>query len=725
MPISIAQNYNQINNTTSKLQDVWRMLEKPLVLTSASLCPQIHDFSKLFNLENFQVEIIDNLCKSEPDFNFHNSQPEDLAILLLTSGSTGTPKAVMQSHSSLIGRSAGTTLINGFTKEDVSLNWFPLDHVGGIIIFHFRDVFLGCQQIHAPIELVLQEPTKWLDWISHYRATITWSPNFAYGLINEQLEKLSTQRTTQWDLSSMGFILNAGEIIDAKTTRRFLQLLKSYQLPATAMHPAWGMSETSSAVTYSDSFLLSSTTDEQKFVEVGAPIPGFAMRIVNSENQIVEEETIGQLQVKGASVTSSYYQNPQANQEAFTEDGWFDTGDLGTLRSGHLTITGRQKNVIIINGLNHYCHEIEAAVEEVDGVEISYTAACPVRVDGSDTDKLAIFFNAKFADDQTLINLLKEIRTQVVKKLAINPDYLIPVDQENIPKTAIGKIQRSQLSQRFHAGEFKPILREIDILLGNSNTIPNWFYRQIWQPKSPLINKDYLNLINPTLIFLDSWGLGDYVSRILSQYNLPYITVSSGESFLEINNSCYQISSKEAEHYQLLFNFLANKKIVVGQILHLWTYDEYTGDIESLEALEQAQAPGIYSLLFLVQALAKFQGFDHSSVKLLFISNHVQSILSTDLIAYEKSPVLGLIKTIPQELPWLNCRHIDLTFGEVEKNGDYILQELQISSKEREVAYRNGQRFVTRLEKVDLSKEPKHPIPFQQGGTYLLSRPLA
>jgi amino acid adenylation domain-containing protein len=453
---------------------------------------------------------------------------------------------------------------------------------------------------------------------------------------------------------------------------------------------------------------------------VGAPFPGFAMRIVNTENQVVEEETIGQLQVKGASVTSGYYQNPQANQEAFTEDGWFNTGDLGTLRSGRLTITGRQKDVIIINGLNYYCHEIEAAVEEVDGVEISYTAACPVRVNASNTDKLAIFFNSQVADDQTLINLLKEIRTQVVNKIGINPDYLIPVDKEIIPKTAIGKIQRSQLSQRFHIGEFKPILKRIDILLGNSHTIPNWFYRQIWQPKSPLINKDYLNLINPTLVFLDSWGLGDYISRILSQYNLPYITVLSGENFLEINNSCYQISPKEAEHYQLLFNSLANKKIVVGQILHLWTYDEYTGDIESLEALELAQTPGIYSLLFLVQALAKVQDFDHS-VKLLFISNHIQSILSTDLIAYEKSPVLGLIKTIPQELPWLDCRHIDLTFGEVEKNGDYILQELQISSKEREVAYRNGQRFVTRLEKVDLSKGPKHPIPFQQGGTYLLS----
>ncbi len=70
--------------------------------------------------------------------------------------------------------------------------------------------------------------------------------------------------------------------------------------------------------------------------------------------------------------------------------------------------------------------------------------------------------------------------------MGVNPDYLIPVNKEIIPKTAIGKIQRSQLSQRFNTGEFKPIIKQIDILLGNANTIPDWFYRQVWKPKSPI-----------------------------------------------------------------------------------------------------------------------------------------------------------------------------------------------------------------------------------------------
>lgn len=723
VPISISPNYNQINNTTRKLQKIWEMLDKPLVLTSASLSPKISDLSKLFNLENFQLEIIDNLHKCEPDANFHHSQPEDLAILFLTSGSTGTPKAVMQNHRSLISGCIGIAAINSLTPDDVWLNWLPLDHVVPIVMCHIKSVYIGCQQIYGPTELVLQEPTKWLDWIDHYRATITWAPNFAYGLINYQLEKLLNKSVTRWDLSSIRFMINAGEAIVPKTARRFLELLISYQLPTTAMQPVWGMAETSSGVTYSHSFLLSSTTDKQKFVEVGVPIPGFAMRIVNAENQIVEEETIGQLQVKGASVTSGYYQNPQANQESFTEDGWFDTGDLGFISHGHLVIAGRAKETIIINGVNYYCHEIETAVEEVKGVEISYTAACAVRLNDSNTDRLAIFFHTEKVDD-ALFNLLKEIRTQVVKQVGINPDYLIPVAKEIIPKTAIGKIQRSQLSQRFHGGEFQKIIKQVDILFGNSHTIPDWFYRQVWQQKSPIINYDTLNITNSTLVFTDNSGLGEYISHRLSEYNLLYITVSSGEDFLKINNLSYQIDPEKAEHYQLLLNSLADNKIILGQIIHLWTYEQYSGEVTSLEAIKQAQTPGIYSLLFLVQALAKVQISQHQvdhQIKLLFVSSYVQSILSTDLIAYEKSPVLGLLKTIPQELPWLNCRHIDLTFEEVEKNGDYLFQELQISSKEREVGYRNGGRFVTRLQKVELLNEPKQPIPFQRGGTYLLS----
>lgn len=125
------------------------------------------------------------------------------------------------------------------------------------------------------------------------------------------------------------------------------------------------MAEVSSGITYNDNFSLESTTDDDSFVTVGLPIPGVSLKIVDNQNQIVAEGEIGSLQVKGLTVTSGYYQNPTANQEAFTADGWFNTGDLGFLKNGCLTITGRQKDVIIINGLNYYSHEMESVVEEL------------------------------------------------------------------------------------------------------------------------------------------------------------------------------------------------------------------------------------------------------------------------------------------------------------------------------------------------------------------------
>ncbi|MEH1895040.1 MAG: SDR family NAD(P)-dependent oxidoreductase [Nostoc sp.] len=717
VPISIAPTYELANRIANKLQNTWQMLGKPLVLTSASFASKIDNLSRLLNLENFQVAIIDKLRECKPDLNLHQSQPEDLAILLLTSGSTGIPKCVMLNHRNLLSMTSGLVLMGDFSSQETVLNWMPLDHVGALVSLSIMAVDLGCQQIHVPTDLIVQNPLLWLDLIDLHKATISWAPNFAFSLICDRTLDINRNN---WDLSSMRFAINAGEPIVAKVARNFLKLLSRHGLQTNAIHPAFGMCETCSGITFSDSFSLESSSDDTSFVELGLPIAGASLRIVDENEQIVTEDTIGRLQVKGASVTSGYYQNPQANQEVFTSDGWFNTGDLGFLHQGRLTITGRHKDVIIINGLNYYCHEIEAAVEEIAGVEVSYTAACAIRVNGSNSDKLAIFFNSKLFDDESLVSLIKKIRTQVVNSLRVNPDYLIPVDKEIIPKTAIGKIQRSQLSQRFNAGEFKSIIKRLDILLGNVNTIPDWFYRQVWQPKFPITFNSSLTVINSTLIFLDSFGLGTYLCQILSEHNLPYITVSPGEDFRKINRSHYTITSANPKEYQLLLESLAADNIIIGQVLHIWTYDQYLGEVKNQEALEQAQEYGIYSLLFLVQALAKVQG-DRNSVQLLFISSHIQSISSDDPIAYEKSAVLGLLKTIPQELPSFNCRHIDLPFAEVETNGAYILQEMQISSKEREVAYRNKQRFVPRLEKVELVREPKSSITFKQGGTYLIT----
>ena len=457
VPVPVGQTVNvhntakQINRNTKKLWHTLQMLEQPLLLTDASFAAEIANIPEFAEIGRFKVRTVEELRDYEPDSKWYLSQPDDVAVIMLTSGSTGIPKGVLLTHRNLLSQTMGSVQMNGFTREDITLNWVPIDHVAGLIYFHIRDVYLGCQQVHLPLQLFLEQPLVWLDSIERFKVNIAFGPNFAYSLVNDRADEIAQR---QWDLSSIKLFLNGGEAIVAKTARRFLQLLAPHGLAPTAMSPSWGMAEIASGVTFSDRFSLSSTADEDLFVEVGAPIPGVELRIVNDRNQVVAEGDLGALQVKGLTVTSGYDRNREANQQSFTEDGWFKTGDLGFLKNGRLTITGRQKDIIIIYGENYYSHDIEAVVEEVEGVEISYTAACAVRDKGSNTDKLAVFFSAIENDDNFLKTLLSEIRLNIQKNIGLSPDYLIPVAKETIPKTAIGKIQRQELKKRFESGEF-------------------------------------------------------------------------------------------------------------------------------------------------------------------------------------------------------------------------------------------------------------------------------
>ncbi|MEM9220296.1 MAG: beta-ketoacyl synthase N-terminal-like domain-containing protein, partial [Cyanobacteria bacterium P01_F01_bin.150] len=481
--------------------------------------------------------------------------PADLALLLLTSGSTGMPKGVMLSHQNLMASTYGMAIANHLTAEDITFNWMPLEHVASLVMFHLTEVCLGCTQIHAVNELVLKNPLVWLDVCDRHRVTATWAPNFAYGLVNEKLNEEGGElgrwgvegdkevgnveefngrgqikARREWDLSCLRWMGNGAEAVVETTTRRFLQLLAPYGLASTAVSPGYGMSETCSGIVHSHQFSLETTSDDDAFVTVGQPIPGISLRIVDNANQVLAEGEVGQLQVKGQTVMLGYYQpsyspliEPQSdlNAEVFTEDGWFDTGDLGFLNNGCLTITGRRKDVIILNGVNYYSHDLESVIEELEGVERSFTAACGVRRAGDVTDQVAIFFHPSgfsyppqpplykggSSDPLPLIGgvregvqwtaiipLIRRIRTQIMQRMGIGHIYIIPVSQDTIPKTSIGKIQRSQLSQRFAAGEFDPILEQLNQAIDRQRQVDRQTNRQTRSRAQSALEQDIITI---------------------------------------------------------------------------------------------------------------------------------------------------------------------------------------------------------------------------------------
>ncbi len=738
VPISISPTYRENNSTVSKLYHAWQMLEKPLVLTSTRLADDVRSLSKLLDMKGFSVETVDDVKANEPDDKIHQCQPDDLTLLLLTSGSTGLPKAVMLNHRNLLSMLDGTGQKFNFSSQEVILNWMPLDHVGAIVCLMLMAVNFRCQQIHVPTEYILQNPLRWLDLINRHRASISWAPNFAFALMNDRAEEIK-QRS--WDLSSMHFLINAGEQIATKTIRTCLKLLQPYGLPAHATRPAFGMSETCSGITFSEGFSLENSSDEMPFVELGPPICGSALRIADDKDQVVPEGTVGRLQVKGPSVTSGYYQNPEKNKEVFSADGWFNTGDLGYLQEGRLVLTGREKDDIIIHGVNYYSHEIEAVVEELNEIEVSYTAACPVRTANSKTDQLAIFFHTFLTELDELKALTKKIRGTVVKKIGVSPEYLIPVEKQTIPKTAIGKIQRSQLSKQFEAGEFDTILLQLGIdrekavnkgedREANQNLETDtaailqqelqkeagkWLYQPAWEAKVLETSQEAVGTQTDRWIILaDQMGVGNQLAEKLREQGHDCVLVSVGQSYQSLAAKHYSINPTSSADFVKLFQDVVEDTAYLG-IIHLWSLDQGS----ELADFDLSQKLGWESVLYLVQAVAQHNWSNWPSLSI--ITRGTQAVLPNDPLSHPGLASLwGLGKVVSLEHPQLFCRLLDLDDLEDQEGIQALVEELRSPDSEHQVAFRQRSRYVARLVPY-VQPEESQELIIQKDGSYLVS----
>ncbi|MEV6210493.1 AMP-binding protein [Kitasatospora sp. NPDC051914] len=380
-----------------------------------------------------------------PAEELHPARADDLAVLLLTSGSTGVPKAVALTHRNILARSTATAAVRNLDVTSRSFNWMPLDHIGGLVMFHARDVLLGCTQVHARTDWVLADPTRWFEQISKHRCDTTWAPNFAFGLVNDRAEEIAGR---DWDLRSLRYIMNGGESVKARVIRRFLDMLAPFGLPRTSMHPGWGMSETSAGIV--DFVFDPDTMGDERFVPVGRPHPGVSLRIVDEHDAPLPAGTVGRLQVTGAPVFSGYYENPEQNAKCFTADGWFRSGDLAVVEDGILTVTGRVDDLIALNGAEYHGHEIEALVEELPFVEPSFTIVSPCTAAGGDEEELVVFYHPR--GDVSADEADRRIRDLVTERYGVRLGDVVTLAREDVPKTGIGKLRRAELRKRYEAG---------------------------------------------------------------------------------------------------------------------------------------------------------------------------------------------------------------------------------------------------------------------------------
>ncbi|WP_236725330.1 non-ribosomal peptide synthetase [Amycolatopsis orientalis] len=433
------------------------LLEPPLLVTNGTKAADLPPVPGLV------TAYLDDLAADEPARDVHHATGDDLALLVLTSGSTGAAKAVMLTHANLNASMAAKNGHHNLTSADVSLNWITFDHVAALLECHLLPLFAGASQVHAEPATILDDPVEFLRLISRHRVTMTFTPNFLLALITKAITDAPI--TDDLDLSQLRHIVSGGEAIVRATAAAFLDLLEPHGLHRGALWPAFGMTETCAGCTYSHDFPRHD--HGQEFANLGTAVDGLRIRVVDDTERPVAAGQVGHVQFAGPMITPGYYRNQDATAAAFTADGWLRSGDLGTLDDGRVTLAGRSKDSIIVNGVNYYSHELETALGRLDGVLSGSVAAVPIRPAGADTEQLAVFFatDVEDADEDALHRLIITVRNGAILHWGFRPALVLPIAEADIPRSSLGKIQRAQLRRRLDSGGFQARKSVIDQLV--------------------------------------------------------------------------------------------------------------------------------------------------------------------------------------------------------------------------------------------------------------------
>ncbi|MFI6108989.1 AMP-binding protein [Streptomyces sp. NPDC051310] len=443
---------------TERLHHVAALLGDPLTVTTAALA------GSPVRGNGLRVATLEELGDHRPAGAPHRAEPDDTALLMLTSGSSGAPKAVMLSHAALLASMAAKNGHQRLTAADTTLNWVSFDHVAALLECHLLPLSTGSDQVHAPAAAVLGDPLEFLRLVDRHGVTMTFTPNFLLGLINAAAGRLAAE-PRPLDLSSLRHIVSGGEAVVVSTGETFLRGLAPYGLAPDALWPAFGMTETCAGSVYSRGAFPEADRGAE-FAHLGTPVEGLRMRVVDEDGRVLPDGEAGELQLRGPMVTSGYFNDPRATAEAFTADGWFRSGDLGRIDGGRLTLVGRSKDSVIVNGVSRFSHDIETVLERLDGVTRSHVAAFPTRPAGSDTEQLVIAFTPDLpaGAEAGLHGVMTAIRSTVVMHWGFRPALVLPLPAEAFPKTSLGKIQRARMRRSLESGAYDAERRAADDL---------------------------------------------------------------------------------------------------------------------------------------------------------------------------------------------------------------------------------------------------------------------
>ena len=386
---------------------------------------------------------------------------DDVALMQLTSGSTGSPKAVVITHRNIYSNAEAMFIGAQYDVDsDVMVSWLPCFHDMGMVGFLTIPMYFGAELVKVTPLDFLRDTLLWAKLIDKYKGTMTAAPNFAYALFAKRLRRQASEG--EFDLSTLRFALSGAEPVEPADVEDLLDAGKPFGLPSGAILPAYGMAETTLAVSFSecgaglvvdevDADLLAALRravpatkgNTRRLATLGPLLRDLEARIVDEDGKVLPARGVGIIELRGESLTPGYI-TMGGFVPAQDENGWYDTGDLGYLtEEGHVVVCGRVKDVIIMAGRNIYPTDIERAAGRVPGVRPGCAVA--VRLDaGHSRETFAVAVESNDWENPAEVRRIEQqVAHEVVAEVDVRPRNVVVLGPGTIPKTPSGKLRRS------------------------------------------------------------------------------------------------------------------------------------------------------------------------------------------------------------------------------------------------------------------------------------------
>lgn len=465
LPTSFGGSQHYIDQLSVQLSSC----DPKMLFYPAELAAMADEAARQRNVEGIDWESFST--REAPDVPLPQAKGDDIAYLQYSSGSTRFPHGVAITHHALLNNLSAHSHGMEVVPTDRCVSWLPWYHDMGLVGCFLSPIANQVSTDYLKTEDFARRPLAWLDLISRNEGTtLSYSPTFGYDICARRMSS-QTKASDRFDLSRWRVAGNGADMIRPDVMQSFVDAFADAGFKASAFLPSYGLAEATLAVSImppGEGIIVELVEETElsgmeahgdrpqryrAIVNCGKPVKDMVVEIRESDGNVLPERAIGKVWCKGPSVMVGYFRDQEAT-DACMADGWLDTGDMGYLSDGYVYIVGRAKDMIIVNGKNHWPQDIEWAVEQLPGFKAGDIAAFAITTPGGE-ETPAVLVQCRTSDEIERKKLHDEIKERVRSVTGMNCVVEL-VPPRTLPRTSSGKLSRAKARNLYLTGEIKP-----------------------------------------------------------------------------------------------------------------------------------------------------------------------------------------------------------------------------------------------------------------------------